>query len=418
MKKLIIIANLLISFNAFSAEQPGAIQFDSYFDLDEYRGQTYLGFMEKHIKPAMDVLATDGYAVCGAEAIQTAFDAVAPKVQGKVKKSFGGIANVIEIASQLEGEVVTLNDLPTKIRSVDSSVDIYDLSTFIGLACGGGVKIRYADENFGLNVHYDTREERSGRSFGVGPTRAANDASDKEYLNDLEEYVRSSKKNLPAFYRTMFEALLNSDSRRYDEVTPEGQTVMTDFLSVFTAEQARNLMDDEVSPHWDAALMEVTLLAAFHAGQDSIKLYYRDPNTNKTTFTDTTYRQTPCELPSVEQQAHLRDYWQFSRNITDPKNCRRSGINITKAEFRKLGEDVSGYIAEYYPEVFERVKKSMGASARQGTNLFKDLSYFLISESTPAKLTAKQVKEIADAWVEMLGIVTKDAKDITAAIEG
>jgi hypothetical protein len=418
MKHIISILGLLVGFNAFAAEQPGEIQFDSYFDLDEYRGQTYLGFMEKHVKPAMDGIATDGYAVCGADEIQTAFDAVAPKVQGKVKRNFGGIDNVIEIASKLEGETVTLNDLPAKIRSVDSSVDIYDLSTFIGLACGGGVKIRYADDNLGLNVHYDTTEERSGRSFGVGPTRAANDASDKEYLNDLEEYVKSSKKNLPAFYRTMFESLLNSDSRGYAKVTPEGQTVMTDFLSVFTAEQARNLMDDEVSPHWDAALMEVTLLAAFHAGQDTIKLYYRDPNTNKTTFTDTTYRQTPCALPSAEQAAHLRDYWQFSRNITDPKNCRRSGINITKAEFRKLGEDISGYVAEYYPEVFERVKSSMGGSPRQGTNLFKDLSYFLISDKTPEKFTAKQVKEIADAWIEMLGIITKDAKDITAAIEG
>ncbi|MCX6125721.1 MAG: hypothetical protein NTV34_13395, partial [Proteobacteria bacterium] len=303
------------------------IEFDSTFDLADYTGQTYLSFMTTEVKPAMDTLATDGYVVKGAEAMATAFESVGPKVQGKVARDFGGIENVKKIASKLEGTTVTLATLPGKIKEVDRSASIYDLATFIGLASGGGVKVKYADQNYGLNIHYDVTEQRSGRSYGVGPTRNANDASDKEYLTDLESYVRGSKDNLGEFYTTLFESLLNSDPSNYALVSPEGQTLLTDFLAVFTAEQARNLMDGRIAPHWDAALLEVTLLASFHAGQDKIELFYTNPATRETAFTDKTLKQTPCKAAGESlQAARLSDYWQFSRNITDPSNCRRSGI--------------------------------------------------------------------------------------------
>ncbi len=412
LNKWLISFSLLISTSSFAAE----IDYAHTFDLNDYKGQTYLSFMEGYVKPAMDELATNGYEVCDANAIETAYEASDKKVQNKVKRNFGGLENVKSIVAELSGETVTLNDLPAKIAAVDRSVDRFDLSTFIGLACGGGVKIVYDHANHGLNVHYDTTEQRSGRSFGVGPTRAANDASDKQYLEDLQEYARSSKDDLPDFYSTLFESLLNSDPSGYADVQEEGQTVLTDFLSVFTAEQARNLMDGSVTPHWDAALLEVTLLASFHAGQSKVKLYYQNPQSKKTSFTDSTLKQTPCASPAGTQQAHMRDYWQFSRNITDPKNCRRSGINITKAEFRKLGEAITTYIYDNHRDIYDRVNADMGNS-KESDNLFKSLSYFLISGRSPEKFSTAKVRQITQGWVQLLGVLTKEANAISKELE-
>jgi hypothetical protein len=388
--------------------------FSSSFDLSDFRGQTYLQFMTKAVKPAMDHVATNGYEVGSADDVVAAYNAADKKIKGRVNGAWGGLSNVKSIADELSGTVVNLNNLPGKIRSVDSGVDAYGLSTFLGLASGGGVAIKYADNNFGLNVHYDTTDERSGRSFGVGPTRGANDASDKNYLEDLQDFVRHTPDNAPEFFETLFHALLDSDTSNYDAVEAEGQTVLTDFLAVFTAEQARNLMDGKVSPHWDAALLEVTLLSAFHAGQEEVALFYQNPKTKKTSFTSETLRQTPCKVPVSKQRAAMRDYWQFSRNITDPGNCNRSGINITKNEFRRLGERITRYMFAKHADVAGNVRDAMKTSYTK--NLFYSLSYYLIDDDAPAQYSRAEVDAVANAWVEFLRIVTDEAEQITEFI--
>lgn len=197
-----------------------------------------------------------------------------------------------------------------------------------------------------MNVHYDTTDERSGRSFGAGLNRGANDTSDKDYLNDFEAHSRGSEGNLPTFYRALLSSLLRTDDAAFVDVSDEGRTVLGDFLAVYIAEQDRNLMDGSVSPYWDDALLEVTLLAGFHAGQSTMKLYYRDAGTGMTTFTSATKKQRACAAPTSSKQASMTDYWQFNRNITDPENCRRSGINITNSEFRKLGTAITSYVSQ------------------------------------------------------------------------
>ncbi len=412
MKKLIQIFSFLSLTLALTA-QP--IPFEYSYDLKDYAGQSYLSFMEKEIKPALDVLATDGYAVKGADAVALAYEESDTKVQRKVGR-WGGLERIQNIATALEGEVVTLHTLPNKIRSVDRTASVFDIATFLGLASGGGVAIKYYDNNYALNVHYDVEEERSGRSFGVGPTRKANDASDKDYLNDIQEYATHEPENMKEFYKTLFETLLNTDSSNYPKVDKEGQTVLTDFLAVFTAEQARNLMDGEVSPHWDAALLEVTLLASFHAGQDDFKLFYKNPATQETTWTNTTLKQSPCEVPSREQHASMKDYWQFSRNVTNTEHCRRSGINITKAEFRKLEKVITNYVSQNAPELIQALEESMQLN-RSSSNIYETLSKYLISTRSARVIDADRVSEMTQSWVNFLEYSRTAANDISASIE-
>ncbi len=414
MKKLFQSVLSLVLVLTASAQ---TIPFQYELNLADYKGQTYLSFMESTVKPSLDLLAVEGYPVKGADAVAAAYELSAPKVQRKVDRQWGGLEHVQEIAAGLEGETATLETLPGMIRGLDREVDSYGLSTFLGLASGGGVSIQYAENNYALNVHYDTTEERSGRSFGVGPTRKANDASDKDYLDDVQEYSSEHASNMKHFYKALFESLLNSDSSHYPSVTRFGQTVLTDFLAVFTAEQARNLMDGRVAPHWDAALLEVTLLASFHAGQEEFKLFYKDPETQETTFTNSTLKQTPCEVPSQSQSASMRDYWQFSRNITNPQHCRRSGINITKSEFRRLEKEITSYTAENNEELYTRVKNSMGLENRNVTNLYEALSKYLIATDAERVLEEEKVTEITQAWVDLLNYSKDEAANISALIE-
>ena len=391
-------------------------QFSERFNLNDYSGTTFLNFIKTEVKPGLDRIARDGYRIGNAALIDDSYKTSFTKIKKRVDGAWGGIDKVKSIAAKLEGQTVNLDNLPMKIRAVDSRADIYNLATFLGLANGGGAAIKFANGNFGLNVHYDETDQKSGRSFGVGPGRAANDASDKDYLTGLGDYSRSSKQNLDEFYTALLEALLNSDPSNYLKVSEEGQAILSDFLAVYTAEQVRNLMDGEIKPHWDAALLEVTLLAGFHAGQSQFQLFYLKPGDAAAKWVTSTFRQTNCKLPESQGKASLVDYWQFSRRIDDPKNCRRSGINITKNEFRSLGKQITSYLKDNFSREFAQLTSSMGLNSTE-PNIYNALSKFLISNNTPSKFTPAKVRDITKSWVEVLEIVTKNADKISKLIE-
>ncbi len=416
---LIAMSFVAVSFQANAA----AFDYDVSIDMGEQpptgERETFLSFMEKRVKPAMDKLATDGYAMCDSATVGEAYAASHSKVRGKVA-GFGGITAVKGIVDRLndrlDGRKVTLESLPREIRAVAPGVSSYDLANFLGLTCGGGVRVDFYDNNFALNVHYDVTDERSGRSFGVSDTRPANDASDKDYLDSLQAYSQSEPENMPAFYSALFGSLLKTDGSGFADVSVGGRAVLTDFLAVYIAEQARNLMDGTVAPYWDAALLEVTLLASFHAGQDGLALYYKNPGTGAVSFTDRTLRQRACSVPTPSKTASLSDYWQFSRNIDDPANCKRSGINITKSEFRLLGAAITTHLRQNRPAVYKRVKAALGLTSNS-TNLYYSLSKYLIGNSTPRRISNERAAEVRNSWVELLTTVTDDAVAISATLE-
>ncbi|MBY0451964.1 MAG: hypothetical protein K2P92_02940, partial [Bdellovibrionaceae bacterium] len=161
-------------------------------------------------------------------------------------------------------------------------------------------------------------------------------------------------------------------------------------IAVYTAEQDRHLMANLRSHAWDEALLEVTLLSAFHAGQNQIKLMYNG------TYTDTTLKQAPGCNTDVRspKKASLTDYWQFSKS-TDPANCSRSGLNVGRRDFRSLGSAITNFQRQKNPEIVARVERHFKSSKNRG-NLFAQLSTFLISYNTPSRLDAQDLELIQD----------------------
>ena len=399
--------SLFVLSLALSANGKNLLKYPSVVDLSEHKGKTFFSLMETVIKPSLDEYATEGFEVANGKSVIASLKKVDPKVAKRALSAAGDAETLKQLADDLsENGAITFYDLPQAIADAGVGRGRYDLSTFLALVSGGGVAVQINDDNIAYNVNYGTgeteKDEMTGRSFGEGPNRMALDASDKHYLEILESYVRSGDESIPNFYRSLLEILLNNDTKNYAKISIEGQVVATDFIAVYTAEQNRHLMADLKTHHWDAALLEVTLLSALHGGQKSVLVMFNGE------LTATTLKQAPgcSEEERVEKKASMVDYWQFSSS-TDPESCNRSGINVTRRDFRSLGAAITEYQRENNPELVENVERHFTNGRTKG-NLFAQLSEFLINYDTPKKMN-KANMELAEDFTAFLMQVKKDA---------
>ncbi|MEQ1876600.1 MAG: hypothetical protein ABL958_08135 [Bdellovibrionia bacterium] len=389
---------------------------ENTIDLNDHRGQTYYTFMKETVFPRLKDIATNGFKVADTATVMDSLGKVSDKVAAAAIKAAGNEANLEKILGELEGKNATVYDLHDKIRAavtklkIKGRVDQYKLSTFIALASGGGLAIRVDANNIAYNVNYGRgdkdKDRQTGRSFGEGPERKAEDASDKNYLKMLQDHVFNE--NPAPFYTTLFKLLLDNDVRGYSKVSPLGQTVLTDFKAVYTAEADRGLMPGRPL-RWEEALFEVTLLAAFHSGQESVKIMYGGELRAKVP------KQAPGgELdPSRTQDSSMIDYWQFSKQ----DGSSRSGINITRRDFTLLGKHISDYMRKNHTELIENVERHLGDldSGLKG-NVFAELSGFLVNKDTPKSLTRK-TNAITEDVILFLEKVKEEAGNITEWID-
>jgi hypothetical protein len=403
--KSIFLVLLSLSLNAFAL---GQLNYKKTIKLSDYKGQTYFSLMEETIKPQLDQMATNGFDIATGATLVNALKKVDSKVASNAIRSAGGMAQLKQIGNELSASSrnLTFKQLPSALAKEGVGQGRYDLATYVSLASGGGVAVLIDANNITYNVNYGTGkeedDERTGRSFGESNARLALDASDKQYLSSLEDYIRKDNSNTRFFYQSLLEVLLNNDATHYKQITNQGQAVATDFLAVYTAEQDRHLMSNLSSHPWDESLLEVTLLSAFHAGQKKIKLIFNGE------FTDTTVKQAPgCSTEKrMTQKASLTDYWQFSSS-TDPENCSRSGLNISRKDFRKLGSMITAYEKQVHPDLVAKVQRHF-KTQKGKNNVFAQLSDFLISFETPKRLDS-QTLQLAQDFSAFLVQVKTDA---------
>jgi hypothetical protein len=392
------------------------LKYDSTIDLSNQKGKAFLALMKETIKPALDEKALNGFQVKKGSEIKKSLRLVDQKVFRKAVRAAGSEENLFQLADQLheQYEQITFYDLPNALAKLGVGGGRYDLTTFYSLVSEGGVAVKIDANNITYNVNYGTgdqeNDERTGRSFAESFDRMALDASDKHYLEILQTYVRGNKENTGEFYQTILSTLLNSDVSNVKNIEEEGQIVFTDFLAVYIAEQNRHLMSNLERHPWDEALLEVTLLSSFHAGQKKVKVMYSGE------LTDRTYVQNNgCDIDAEkkEKNAEMSDYWQFSSN-SDPQHCKRSGINITRKEFRLLGSKITAYLRSQNPELVSEIEGLL--DVKKSKNLYADLSRFLINKNAPEKYS-KDTLRLTSLFAEFLSLAQDQADDITAAVE-
>ncbi len=241
------------------------------------------------------------------------------------------------------------------------AVPRFEGSPISGVKIGEGVELRLTDRVSTYHVkfaaHWEENAERSGRSFAGVDSKPWNDkteyvadASYKHFLSTLEDLL-DDPDQIEVFYRAILQVLLNSDPSGIGELSTKGQQVAADFVAVYVAEQYRHLISGKGKKlgrrhNWDNAHLQVTLLAAFHAGQKHKAMYYKGRFLNKVYHQqskETCIYQKPWgEIPDYHWSRSVRliDYWQFN------EECERSGVNITRRDFQKLGRATTHYLIE------------------------------------------------------------------------
>ncbi|MBS1984930.1 MAG: hypothetical protein JST16_12245 [Bdellovibrionales bacterium] len=148
---------------------------------------------------------------------------------------------------------------------------------------GTGVAVRIDNNNYYFNVGYtdtpdaqevhspikdndtDEGDAKSGRSYGIGPTRRQSDPSYPFYLRELTDYLKKEPQNIEKFYRALTLVLVNCDTSGWKALSTEGQVVATDYLAIYTAELYRHMVMN-LRPHshpWEIDMSGITFVAPF-----------------------------------------------------------------------------------------------------------------------------------------------------------
>lgn len=282
---------------------------------------------------------------------------------------------------------------------------------------GIGVEIKLADDVTTYHVKYaadwEDKVERSGRSFGAvgfGKTKKyVADASYKHYLRTLQRVLNGTDEEVAAFYSAIIKVITDSDPSEIALLGTKAKQVASDFVAIYIAEQYRRLTATEGeylgrSHRWDDALVQVTLVAAFHSGQEEMKMFYEGE------FTGEVYDQGKClykakgeeerRATTAKREARLYDYWQFTVRSECPG---RSGVNLTRRDFEKLGRALTKYINNVDGTI-----KELELGSKYESNFFKAATSDLLKGSFEFKAI-----DFTDIIVDVLMTVRAEAEVIS-----
>src|SRR5215472_6853150 len=283
---------------------------------------------------------------------------------------------------------------------------------------GLGVALRLDDNNYNIHENFP-KSAQGGRSYGWTSGQVG-DWSDKMYLDNLARVIVEKDKNdLKNFYQTIIQLLgacdpheLASLINNYNPETNTGvptQRVATNFLAIYTAEEYRAIQGTK---NWDDAILEVTLLGAFHGGQTTFTKFYRGKFTTRSSVQETgNYYGLPSKdkngkiIPTVAKDATMDDYWQISKTST------RSGIHLTAGDYGKMGTAITKYESTKAQNKPLNLIESM---VGKGPNVIHSIStYFTEGKADPSKTNI-----LAGAVAQFLDEVNTDANEITAWVKG
>ncbi len=283
-------------------------------------------------------------------------------------------------------------------------INLTSVGHFFAFAAGAGTLVTLDDKNYFYNRGYsfgpdgyEKGNERSGRSYSASPEHAANDVSHKKYLDDLEELLEGDED--PLFYEVVLDALLASDVRDLSRLSNLGQSVATDFITVYAAELRRNYMVN-LDPglwEWQNDYIESTLISAYCSSSDGMMAIKQTGKGLSTKRVQTTIRL---------KKAPLYKWWELN------PETKRSGIGKTQYERRLLQKMITTYLRENHGELVETVEANIRYYRKSnGTDIFRAFAEYLNNYKTPAKL--KNTRKLTDAMLALVEQIQESADEIT-----
>jgi hypothetical protein len=277
------------------------------------------------------------------------------------------------------------------------------------LKAGHGVTVKLSQFNFNIHVNYPNSSE-GGRSYGW--TRGeVGDWSDETYLEHLAAALKvDDADEIAKFYKLLIQILgaCNADHGELsiETLSNPTQRVATNFLAIYTAEEYRAMVP--VQPHqgWDDALLQVTMLGAFHSGQPTLTKYYLGKFSNKSKKQGPGVYRGPNADSAAAKDAELIDYWQYS---ADP-NSKRSGLNETRGDFVEMGLKITKYAKSTGSKVVAKIEAVVGES----DNVIQAISQYFTSGRSK---DISKIDQLADDVADLMTSIRQDAGKITAWIQ-
>lgn len=301
-----------------------------------------------------------------------------------LKKDCGGNTYYSFMQSDIYPRMVEIASRPSRMSNEDA------------LSAGAGVAVRLNNQNYNFHVNFP-HGAQGGRSYGWTEGKVG-DWSDKMYLDNLAEVVaQASDEEFSSFYQTVIGMLGNCNADSLSDLSEGAQRVANNFLAIYTAEEYRAMVG---TPNWDDALLQVTLVAAFHGGQETLFKFYLGE------FTADSYKQAPGvyrgSVAGTPKRAALNDYWQFSANAAS----RRSGLNLTRKDFELMGKAITEYESTVGKS---RALRAVQAVVGEEANVIRAITrYFTQNAADPAQ-GAALARNVAKLMLE----VRADAPKIT-----
>jgi hypothetical protein len=351
-------------------------------NLADYSGNTFFDTMtmEDGIKENLDTDYATEYVVADSETVLAAMDSFSDKVGRNVLKPFRteGIDGFKELVDELAGESYT----PATVKAAISERGLvpWTIADFLTMASGASTIVHLDDNNYYYNVSYEPDEVKSGRSFGAGPLHKADDASYPFYLGELTEFLDSSEDPLP-FYEQIFAVITQSDSSTLAEVDESAQTLLTDFVTIYTAELYRHVIAGLGGrAPWENDLAEATMISLWSSQVGKVQL----------------------EGEIIEGTP--RDWNGFGPN--------GSGVGITRRDRRSLQTKVCNAVRELSPTTVSGFERYLDEAK---PDCYRSIMEFINNEETQ-EAVGENAKRLSKAVVRFLKYTQDHAAEIDEQI--
>lgn len=388
------------------------------YQMSSLKGQTYITFLKNKLKPTLDSYSDKknggggGFNNIGSTAYFKNNSHLDPKTLTKYRgakwnrnsrRYDGGLTDaqvgiVFDSLKTVKPKSTTdslcyydredkswavKNDMAIAAKSANVNTTPFDLCTLYALTGGIGVKVKIDENNYNYHVLYKTgktdphQEVMSGRSFASSVGRGVADATDPEYLRDLQKYLSTTNDQKP-FYRALVMSIADSNTSEWSKLSPLGQAVLSDFFTVYTAEAVRHLMvnlKDGMHP-WEIDLAAVTVVSALSVktgkvvtgGQvvdgDIGAWFAPSPNNVAGGPQRSGIGITRRDRKKLQQAIH-----KYEMSTPDGKALINKIQAIIGSKYNK--DDVIQGVFEYLSNVY--TPSSMGSKASQLANLVADL---------------------------------------------
>lgn len=283
--------------------------------VSDHEGKTYFNLMteEGGVRDLMNEAFRHPYSLLDPETIK-GFEG---KFSSKVWRNLYDPETLEPLLADLEGVETTNKELGRRFASKKYDVPRpYVPAMFLSLVGGASVLVHLNEETYFYNVGYDdggfataadaksaaTDKIRkklklepnekippgtkipepvginSGRSYAAGPSHPADDASYPDYLKNMRAYYKTWK-DLRAFTKAVLLLLTRNDISALNlldnkplevelvgfksPITIDGQSLVADFMAVYTAELYRNLFAEQKAHDWQNALAEMTFISQY-----------------------------------------------------------------------------------------------------------------------------------------------------------